>query len=88
MKTLNEIDASLQMLLIGNQKCDAADIYDTDTDTDGVMIPVSTMLSRQHKNCLCSYSCHFVKILFFAPNSFMHIFSTFVCRHCGGKILD
>ena len=31
------VDVSLQKLLIGNQKCDAAD---DDGDTDGVMIPL------------------------------------------------
>ena len=36
--SLIEIDASLQELLIGNQKCDNAD--DDDADDDGVLIPM------------------------------------------------
>ena len=42
--TLNEIDESLQKLLIENQKCD-----NSDDNTDGDMIPMSAMLPR-HKN--------------------------------------
>ena len=38
-KLLNEIDASLQKLLIGNQKCDTGNSDDDDDDADGVMIP-------------------------------------------------
>ena len=38
MSTLNEIDASLQKLLIRNQKCYAEE--DIDNDTDGGIIPM------------------------------------------------
>ena len=48
LQTLNEINASLQKLSSGNEKCNANNV---DDNTDGQHDPyVFAMLHRQHKN--------------------------------------
>ena len=47
------------------------------SDYDDMIKALSMHIQKPYKgnNCLSSHSCHFVKIIFCEPNSFMHMFN-------------